>query len=68
MAVAFLKGPKHKPKAEGCPYEDDFEVEIRGESKQALMQNARRLETVIRNSLSEQNHERIAKIVSCYSQ
>lgn len=67
MAVAFLKSTtvaSPPPKSPGCPYTDDYEVEIRATSdKQALTQHARRLETVIRNALAEQNHDRIGKIV-----
>ncbi|PPJ52134.1 hypothetical protein CBER1_10240 [Cercospora berteroae] len=67
MAVAFLKSTtvaSPPPKSLGCPYTDDYEVEIRATSdKQALTQHARRLETVIRNALAEPNHDRIGKIV-----
>jgi vacuole morphology and inheritance protein 14 len=65
-AAAFLKGVRSSsipPKSAGCPYVDDYEVDIRGSDKKVLTQHARRLETVIRNALAEQNHDRIGKIV-----
>lgn len=67
MAAAFLRatrgGSVPPPKSPKCPYEDEYEVEIRGSDRQALTQHSRRLETVIRNALAENNHERIGKIV-----
>lgn len=45
------------------PFVDDFEVHIEHYDRQWLMQYSSRLESTIRQALTDGNHDRIGKIV-----